>query len=171
MVPVVIAVTFWLLAAVAVLGALLVVTVRNIFYAAVALVATLAAVAGLYLTLEADFLAVVQFMIYVGAIAVLIVFAIMMTAEVQRGSRANALWPVALGVGLLAFLGLALAVVRARWPVAGGVGPVSPTVASAADAGPRLPDVLFGTYLLPFELAGVLLLVATIGAIVIARER
>lgn len=156
---------------VAVLGAITVVTVRNVFYAAVALVAALIAVAGLFLTLEADFLALVQILVYVGAIAVLIVFAIMLTSEVQRGSRANALWPMALMVGVLVFAGLALAVTRANWPIATGQTPVSPTVGAAADAGLKLPDVLFSTFLFPFELVGLLLLVATIGAIVIARER
>ena len=162
--------SFWMLAAFAAAGAVGVVAARNVFYAAIGLVVSLIAVAGLYVTLDADFLAVAQFMIYVGGIAVLIVFAVMMTAQLQRGSSANKLWPGSLAIAALLYLGLVAAIIRADWglPESGPVA--SPLVGGAADAGVRLPDVLFSTYLLPFELAGVVLLVATIGALVIARE-
>ena len=163
-------VSFWTLAAFAAAGAVGVVTARNVFYAAIGLVVSLVAVAGLYVTLDADFLAVAQFMIYVGGIAVLIVFAVMMTAQLRRGSQANRLWPGSLAIAALLYLGLVGAIIRADWEVSGAEPTGAPLVGSAADAGLRLPDVLFSTYLLPFELAGVVLLVATIGALVIARE-
>lgn len=166
-----VAVAFWILALAAVLGAVLVVTARDVFYAAIGLVSSLVAVAGIYVTLDADFLAVAQFMIYVGGIAVLIVFAVMMTAQIQRGSRINRLWPMALALGVLVFVGLTAAATGTVWPVVDGVEPVAPLVGSASTAGVRLPDLLFSTYLFPFELAGLLLLVATIGALVIAREK
>ncbi len=163
--------SFWTLAAFAAAGAVGVVVARNVFYAAIGLVVSLIAVAGLYVTLDADFLAVAQFMIYVGGIAVLIVFAVMMTAQLKRGSSANRLWPAGLAIATLLYLGLVTAIVRADWGIAepGGASGL-PVVGGAADAGIRLPDVLFSTYLLPFELAGVVLLVATIGALVIARD-
>ena len=166
-----VAVAFWVLAAVAVAGAVGVVTARNVFYAAVGLVGSLVAVAGLYVTLDAGFLALAQFMIYVGAIAVLIVFAVMMTAQIQRGSRPNKLWPVTLALSVIVFIGLAAIFTQTSWPIAEGVDPITPLVGSASTEGVRLPDLLFSTYLLPFELAGVLLLVATIGALVIVRDR
>jgi NADH-quinone oxidoreductase subunit J len=162
---------FWALAAAAVVGALAVVTMRNVFYAAIGLVASLTAVAGLYVTLHADFLAIAQFLIYVGAIAVLIVFAVMMTAQLQRGSVANKFWPAALALSVLLFLGIAVAVTEAAWPPISNELPPTPMVGPASATAPSFADVLFSTYLFPFELAGVLLLVATVGAIVIARER
>ncbi|MBM4448631.1 MAG: NADH-quinone oxidoreductase subunit L, partial [Chloroflexi bacterium] len=78
-------VSFWLLAVVAVTAALGVVLLRNVFRAALSLILCFLMVAGLYITLSADFLAAVQILVYVGAISVLIILAIMMTREVQRG--------------------------------------------------------------------------------------
>jgi len=85
------AIAFWVFAVVAVLGALGVVVLRNVFRAALSLVLCLLAVAGLYVTLSADFLAAAQILIYVGAISVLIILAIMMTRDVQQGSPSNRL--------------------------------------------------------------------------------
>ena len=161
---------FWILAASAVAGALGVVVARNVFYAAIGLVVSLIAVAGLYVTLDADFLAVAQFMIYVGGIAVLIVFAVMMTAQLRRGSQTNRLWPGGFAIAGLLYLSLVSGIMQTDWETSSSAVPTSPLVASAADEGVRLPDVLFSMYLLPFELAGVVLLVATIGALVIARD-
>ncbi len=161
---------FWILAASAVAGALGVVVARNVFYAAIGLVVSLIAVAGLYVTLDAGFLAVAQFMIYVGGIAVLIVFAVMMTAQLKRGSQMNRLWPGGFAIAGLLYLSLISGIMQTDWDISIEAVPTSPLVASAADEGVRLPDVLFSTYLLPFELAGVVLLVATIGALVIARD-
>ena len=147
-----------------------VVVARNVFYAAIGLVVSLIAVAGLYVTLDADFLAVAQFLLYVGGIAVLIVFAVMMTAQFHRGSQTNRMWPGGLAIAGLLYLALVSGIIQTDWDDSSDAIPVSPLVASAADEGVRLPDVLFSTYLLPFELAGIVLLVATIGALVVARD-
>jgi NADH-quinone oxidoreductase subunit J len=80
---------FWLMAALAVAAALMVVLGRNIFRAALALVVCFLAVAGLFIVLAADFLAAAQVLIYVGAVAVLIIMAIMLTREVERGNSAG----------------------------------------------------------------------------------
>ena len=80
---------FWIMAVVGVAAALGVVFLRNVFRAALALVLCFVTVAGLYITLSADFLAAVQILVYVGAISVLIILAIMMTRDVQRGSPSN----------------------------------------------------------------------------------
>ena len=162
---------FFFLATAAMIGALAVVTARNLFYAALGLLVSLAAVAGIYVTLDADFLALAQFLIYVGGIAVLIVFAVMMTAQINRASNSARLWPLGLLTGGATLAGLAYIMINTDWRSEGRGETISPMVGNAASAGPHLPDLLFSTYLLPFELAGLLLLVATIGALVIARER
>ncbi len=162
---------FFFLATTALIGAFAVVTARNIFYAALGLLVSLAAVAGIYVTLDADFLALAQFLIYVGGIAVLIVFAVMMTAQINRASRSHRLWPLGLLTGAVTLAGLAYVLANAQWEHQGRADTISPMVGDAASPGLHLPDLLFSVYLLPFELAGVLLLVATIGALVIARER
>ncbi len=160
-----IVVAFWILAVVAILGALGVVLLRNVFRAALSLVLCFLAVAGLYATLSADFLAVVQVLVYVGAIAVLIILAIMLTRDVQRGSPGNRLQVPAFIVAVL-FLGtVTFIVVNTPWQVA-GVAPQEPTTAALAGK-------LFGEggFILPLEIASILLLAAILGAIVLVREK
>ena len=97
------------------IGALAVVTARNLFYAALGLLVSLAAVAGIYITLDADFLALAQFLIYVGGIAVLIVFAVMMTAQINRASNSARLWPLGLLTGAATLAGLAYIMINTDW--------------------------------------------------------
>ncbi|MBI4328904.1 MAG: NADH-quinone oxidoreductase subunit J [Chloroflexi bacterium] len=160
MVPVI---AFWSLAALAVVGALLVVAVRNVFRAALFLVLSFLAIAGLFLTLHADFLAAAQVLIYVGAISVLLVFGIMLTSDVQRGSPNSSLWLPGLAIAVLLFFVLALAFTQGAWPVAEAT-PLSPTT------GP-LAEVLFNRWVLAFEVVSVLLLAAVIGAVAVMRRR
>ena len=158
-------IAFWILAVVGILAALGVVLLRNVFRAALSLVLCFLAVAGLYVTLSADFLAAVQVLIYVGAIAVLIILAIMLTRDVQRGSPGNRLQVPAFIVAIV-FLGVvAFAMVNTPWQVS-GVPPQEPTTSALAVR-------LFGEggFILPLEIAPVLLLAAILGAIVLVREK
>ena len=158
-------IAFWILAVVGILAALGVVLLRNVFRAALSLVLCFLTVAGLYVTLSADFLAAVQVLIYVGAISVLIILAIMMTREVQRGSLSNKLQIPAFVVAV-SFLGvLVFTVTNTPWQIA-GTPPLEPTTAALATR-------LFGEggFILPVEIAAVLLLSAILGAIVLAREK
>ncbi len=158
-------IAFWILAVVGILAALGVVLLRNIFRAALSLVLCFLAVAGLYATLSADFLAAVQVLIYVGAISVLIILAIMMTRDVQRGSPSNRLKIPAFIVALL-FLGvLVFTVTNTPWQIA-SAPPIEPTTAALAT---RL--LAEGGFILPVLIAAVLLLSAILGAIVLAREK
>ena len=110
-------------------------------------------------------------MIYVGGISVLILFAVMLTAQINRASTANRLTPMAILISLVSFLGISYAMTRERWSE-GEIGNVFlPMVGSSDKEGTYLGDILFSEFLLPFELAGILLLVATIAALVVARER
>ena len=157
-------IAFWVLAAVAVAAALAVVLLPNIFRAALSLILCFLAVAGIFVTLSADFLAAVQILVYVGAIAVVIILAIMLTREVQRGSLANKFrLPVLLGAIL--FLGVTIfAVVNTSWSIA-TEPPQEPTTAALASR-------LFSqdSFILVVEIAGLLLLAAIIGAITLVRE-
>lgn len=159
-------VSFWLLAAVSVVAALGVVLLRDVFRAALLLVLCFFTVAGLYITLSADFLAAVQVLIYVGAISVLLIFGIMLTRESRRGSPFSRLRLPALLLGLLLLAVFILVAVNTAWPVS-DVPPAAPTTAGIAQ---RLFDLDEG-FVLPFEIASVLLLAAIIGAIVLVRER
>jgi NADH-quinone oxidoreductase subunit J len=156
---------FWIMAVVAVVAALGVVFLRNVFHAALSLVLCFLTVAGLYITLSADFLAAVQILVYVGAISVLIILAIMMTREVQQGSPANRL-KVPVFIVAVVLLGIMVyTVTKTSWPVS-AEAPLAPTTAPLATK-------LFSEngFILPVEIAAVLLLAAILGAIVIAREK
>ena len=158
-------IAFWALAVVGIIAALAVVLLRDVFRAALSLVLCFLAVAGIYITLSADFLAAVQILIYVGAISVLIILAIMLTREVQRGSPANRLQIPAFIVALLFLGGVAFAVLNTPWQVS-GAPPLEPTTSALA-------GLLFGKggFILPVEIAPLLLLAAILGAIVLVREK
>jgi len=158
-------IAFWILAIVAVTAALAVVWLRNIFRAALCLIVCFLAIAGIYVTLSADFLAAVQVLINVGAIAILIILAIMLTREVERGSLTNKLQlPALISAALLSGVAI-FAVVKTSWPVAS----TPPAETSTAE----LATALFseGGFNLPVEIAAVLLLATIIGAIVLMREK
>ena len=158
-------IAFWVLAIVGIAAALAVVLLRNIFRAALSLILCFLAVAGIYITLHADFLAAVQVLIYVGAISVLIILVIMLTREVHRGSPSSKLRIPAFVVAIL-FLGvMGFAMLNTPWQVA-VVAPLELTTAALATK-------LFGEggFILAVEIAAVLLLAAILGAMVLVREK
>jgi NADH-quinone oxidoreductase subunit J len=160
-----VSIAFWILAIVGVGAALTVILLRNVFRAALALILCLLTVAGIYVTLSADFLAAVQVLIYVGGISILIILAIMLTREVQRGSPSNKLRIPAFIVAVI-FLGVMIfALVSTPWQVS-TTQPLEPTVSALADK--LLGE---GGFILAVEIAAVLLLAAILGAIVLVREK
>jgi NADH-quinone oxidoreductase subunit J len=158
-------IAFWVLAVVGVVAALAVVLLRDVFRVALSLILCFLVVAGIYVTLSADFLAAVQVLIYVGAISVLIILAIMLTREVQRGSLSNKLRIPAFVVAVLFFGVVGFAVLNTPWQVS-TVSPLEPTTAALAGK-------LFGEggFILVVDIAAVLLLTAILGAIVLVREK
>jgi NADH-quinone oxidoreductase subunit J len=156
---------FWVLAAVIVLCALAVLFLRDVFRAALVLMLLFVAVAGIYILLSADFLAVVQILVYVGAISILVIVGIMLTRDVSHGNPSSKFSIPAIVMGLI-LLGLLIATfTNTSWPMANGV-PREPTAEF-------LGKQLFGSggYLLPVELVAVLLVTAILGAIVLLREK
>jgi len=146
-------------------AALAVVTSKNLFHSALFLILSFVGVAGLYILLEAGFLAAVQILVYVGAISILIIFAIMLTRRLMARElvQRNTQWGISGLVALLLFAVLGFVLLRVDWPVV--VRDVSTESISI------LGQELMGTYAVPFEVASVLLLVALVGSIIIARER
>ena len=142
-------------------GGLAVVATRNVVHAALALLVSLVAVAGIYLVLYAEFLALVQVLIYGGAIIIVLVFAIMLTrsGDYPRTSD-NKQWPLA----ALAAMGLLGVLVPAFV-----INAVDDTEAQNAPFS-GIAESLFTTWAVPFEVASLVLLVALIGAIIIARS-
>ena len=158
-------IVFWILAAVITISALLVVSLKNIFHCALFLIMTLFSVAGIYVLLEAEFLAAAQVLIYVGAVAILIIFAVMLTTDLASGrvkmTSENALTTFVATAGFA--VGTIFLIGRTDvWDY-------------ASNALPNDNITLIGKYLmtqfmLPFEVVSVLLLAALIGAIVLARK-
>lgn len=161
----------FLVTAVVTLGsALMVVTSRHLIHAALWLILALFGVAVFYVLLNAGFLAVAQVVIYIGAISILIIFAVMMTRTLVDDfpKQLNAQWWLAGLVALALFAGLAY--MLGTWE---GFSSPLPPLAAGADPLRQLGVALVSpnAYLIPFELASVLLLGALIGAIMIAREK
>ncbi len=157
-------VIFYLVAAVTVVFAAVVAFSRNIVHSAFSLVGTFGGVAGIYVLLGADFVAAVQVLIYVGGILVLILFAVMLThriAEVEITNRSVGKLPALITAGILLFI-LVQAIQETRWVKAQETSYL-PTTA-------QIGDLFLQNYLLPFELASVVLLVALIGAVILSRK-
>jgi NADH:ubiquinone oxidoreductase subunit 6 (subunit J) len=157
-------VAFFIMAGITLLGGLLVVAFRNILHAALALMLSFVGVAGIYVVLEAEFVAAAQVLIYVGAISILIIFAIMLTRGLMKSGEPsqNSQWIAAAAVSLLLFAVLFFVAIGTAWPLA------QTTVNT--DLVPKIGNELMTTYVFPFEIASLLLLAALVGAIVIARE-
>ncbi len=148
-------------------GGLFTVAARNLFHAALGLIVTLAGVAALYALLEAGFLAAAQVLIYIGAIAILIIIGVMVTRGVMGTyPRSNDQWgyAVIVALGLLAILLATL--FRYNWTIN---APAAVPADSIARLGKALVDP--NLYALPFEVASVLIVAAMIGSIYVAREK
>jgi NADH-quinone oxidoreductase subunit J len=154
---------FYGLAALVVAGAAGVAFSRNILHAAFLLLLALSGTAGLYFFLGADFVGVAQILIYVGGILVLLLFAVLLTNRIgdARMSNRNVGYGVTIPVALLVAAFLITATALAAWPHTDPVA--APTTA-------RLGDAFLREFLLPFELVSLVLLMALVGAMVIARR-
>ncbi|HJR77787.1 MAG TPA: NADH-quinone oxidoreductase subunit J [Nitrospiraceae bacterium] len=159
---------FFYFAAIIVSTSVLVVALRNPIYSALSLLIMFFHVAGLYVTLHAEFLAAVQVIVYAGAILVLYLFVVMLL-NIRREDRYHAQFPVAMLLGIILLTELVLLALQRGWAQGteaeqGG--------ASAADLGntQMIGEVLYSTYLFPFEVASLVLLVAMIGAIILAKR-
>jgi len=155
---------FYLFAAITLVSAFFVVTIRNIVYSAFFLLFTFFGVAGIYVILGADFVAMVQLIIYVGGILILILFGVMLTnkiTNVQIKTGTSQILPATIGVAMFAGL-LSAVFVNTPWRKI-DTAPLLPTTQS-------LGVMLISEYGIVFELLGILLLIALIGAASIARK-
>jgi NADH-quinone oxidoreductase subunit J len=163
------AVFFYFFAALAVVSAILMVTRRNVVHSAIFLITTLLATAGIFLQLQAEFLFAVQVILYAGGIMVLFVFAIMlvnMDVAVRQEQFNHQKW-------VAAILGLVLGAefITVFWKGGEWFHLPTPAVGGLHPNTERVGEMLFSNYMLPFEIASILLLVAMIGAGVMAKRR
>ena len=157
-------------------SAIVVVTHRNLFHAALALMVTFAGVAGFYITLDAGFLAAAQLLVYIGAISILIIFAIMMTRRLMQATEQafNSQRGLSIFGAIISFVILAVVISR-YWKLAPSAEgfmtsltmvPDAVLQGSVAELGRSF--VSLDEYVIPFELASILLLAAIVGAILVA---
>ena len=187
-------VVFWILAVAVIVPALGVVLVKDLFHSVLLLVVVFIAVAGFFVMMSAEFLGVVQVLIYAGAVAILVIFAIMLTRDVQRGNLPNGIQMPAMVLSALLLAALVWTATQTEWNLiseeqqdrvdlvqTSSVSLVSDEnllasgfatgeeQAAARKAG--LADLLIGDFVLPFEAVSVLLLAALIGALALVRTR
>jgi NADH-quinone oxidoreductase subunit J len=162
-------IVFLLTSALTLLAAILAVMVRNLFHAALWLIVTFFGVAIIFALLEANFLAAAQVALYIGAISILIIFAVMLTQNIMRSTQpqGNEQWALSLGVALVVFICLAYTLLQVPQ------FQVYPQAAVPADSLPRLGQAMVdpAQFALVFEVASVLLLAAMVGSIMVARDK
>ncbi len=164
---------FYTFAFMAIAGAVLTITRRNAVHSAISMIVSLLGVAGLYLLAQAEFLFVAQIILYIGGIMVLFLFVIMLVNldQAAKQRQFNRQWMVA--VIAVAAAGAAIAYFLSRGQSAfriAEIGGAPPPVTGMGNT-EVLADALFSRYLLPFELVSVLLLVAVVGSVVMAKKR
>jgi len=164
---------FYIFATAAVVSSILMITRQNVVHSAVFLAATLLSVAGIFLTLHAEFLAGVQVIVYVGGILVLFVFVIMLIA-VERSifeRQYNRQWTLALVTAGILVVEIAYAIYQGKESFMLPPAVAAPVGADIPGNSERVGRALYTTYLLPFEIASILLLVAIVGAVVLAKRK
>jgi NADH-quinone oxidoreductase subunit J len=158
-------IAFYIFSVVIIGAALGVVLLKNVFRAAILLITCFLGVAGIFFLLSADFLAAMQILIYVGAISILIILAIMLTKELSIGSPSNKFKIPAFIIAALFCSGVIWAVFNTNWQTS--------SAAPAAVTTAGLADKLFGNngFLLPVEIIPTVLLATILGAIVLVKDR
>src|SRR5215831_18971394 len=167
-------VLFYIFAAIAVVSAILLITRHNVVHSAAFLGSTLFAVAGIFLTLHAEFLAGVQVIVYVGGILVLFIFVIMLISveRAERERQFNRQWTIALITSAILIVELGYALFQGKDSfVLPAVVPPPAAGAVVVGNSEKVGTTLYTSYLLPFEIASILLLVAVVGAVVLAKRR
>jgi NADH-quinone oxidoreductase subunit J len=161
---------FLVIAAITLIAGLSVVTSRNLIHSALWLILTFSGIAVFYVLLDAGFFAVIQVVVYIGAIAILFIFAVMLTRRVMQdsGPQSNSNWWLGALIAVLLFAGIALIFIT--WQDFATLKPEL-TDSSGKVSALGLALVSPDQYVLPFELASVLLVAAMIGAIFVAGEK
>jgi NADH:ubiquinone oxidoreductase subunit 6 (subunit J) len=153
-------ISFWIMAAITLVSALMVGLVRDLIHAVLFLILSFIGIAGLYITLSADFVAVVQVLIYAGAISVLMLFSILLTPRSARDNAAVSYVAPVASVAILVGIVIIYAGLETDWVKASN---------SFGSTAQEIGNALLKPYVLPFEIASVLLVVAMVGAIILVR--
>lgn len=160
---------FLYFATVILVSAVLMITRRNPIHSVLFMLLLFFHIAGVFVLLNAEFLAAVQLIVYAGAILILYLFVVMLLNidRESKAKRANRFWPWVIAFGVLLATEITLLLLRGSFPLDAGSQPMK-----LADAGVKaLGSELYARYLVPFEIASVILLVGLVGAVVLAKKR
>src|SRR5262245_12101825 len=166
-------VLFFVFGTITILSAIFVITSRNVVHSAVSLAGTLLSVAGIFLTLHAEFLAGVQVIVYVGGILVLFVFVIMLIS-IERAvheRQFNRQWTIGLITALLLIGQLGWVLWRGKDSLVLPEPRPTQSVLNLTGNSQLVGETLYGAYLLPFEIASILLLVAIVGSVALSKKK
>jgi len=161
-------VIFFYFAAVIIVSAVLMITRKNPIHSVMFMLLLFFHIAGVFVLLNAEFLAAVQLIVYAGAILILYLFVVMLlnVDKESVAARANRFWPWMAGFGVLIACEIMLLVYRGSFP-----GEAGHTVRVAGAGVKELGEVLYKQYLVPFEIASVILLVGLVGAVMLAQQK
>jgi len=164
---------WWAIAVLTVMAAMLVVLLQDLVKAAIALIGTFLGIAGLFVMLNAEFLAVVQVLVYAGAVSILLIFGIMMIRETERGSPANKLRIPAFVLGTVLVTIITFVVLDTQWNLLSDAvlsSPAEENVEKVFSDSPRvIGGLLLQEFVLPLEAAALLLTATLVGAIALVR--
>ena len=168
-------IAFWVVAVSTVIGAVGVVLLRDLFRASMSLVVCFIGVAGMFVLLRAEFLAVVQIVVYVGAISVIIIFAIMMTRDIEHGNPSNKLRLPAAAIAVGFLVSVFFVLLNTDWALPSFVEAVEGESQTQhhltiSNTVPSIAELLLKDFVLAFEVASLLLLSALVGALALVRE-
>jgi NADH:ubiquinone oxidoreductase subunit 6 (subunit J) len=155
---------FYFLAAIVLVFGAVVAFSKNIVHSGFALLGTFTGVAGLYGLLTANFLAAVQILIYVGGVLIVILFAIMLTRNIQEAQHSNPRQRILLAAAFGLIVACLLIVIAVKFPA------IEKNISENNSTVSQLGDALLGKYLIPFEIVSLLLLATMIGAVMIVRK-
>ena len=166
-------IVFWIIAISTILSAIAVVLLKDVFRSALFLVVTFIGIAGMFLLLRAEFLAMVQILLYVGAIAVLILFAVVLTGDVEQGSPFNRYVIPVLVISGLILAGVIFVITNTEWNVNSADVTSEQMTATFVETSVlgNIAELLIRNYVLAFEAVSVVLLGAVIGALALVRRR
>jgi NADH-quinone oxidoreductase subunit J len=162
-------IVFFYFAGVIVTTAALVVALRNPVYSVLALLVMFFHVAGIFVTLHAEFLAIIQILVYAGAILVLYLFVVMLL-NLKREVRFHHQWTVGLFLGCMLFAEAVLLVVKGDTSLGANLPAPKESAQLAQGNTESIGELLYSTYLFPFEIASLILLVAMVGAVILTKK-
>ena len=168
--PTLVDIVFWIIALFTVCGSVAIISVNNVFKSAVLLALTMVSVAILYFLLSADFIGVIQILVYVGAVSVLIAFAVMLVKDVPRSNSANNLINLSIIPSTIFLVIIAFAIGAENWITKTTINYEEPLNEIVVSNVSWIGELLIREYFISFQIAGLILLAALIGALALLRR-